>query len=66
MFAARTREPVAHAEFVRRSIHLTPFGEDFCRMSLTPDEVLDPLPAHAFPTETAAATRPPVEPAQQE
>jgi len=33
---------------VRRSIHLTPFGEDFCRVCLPPDEELDTLPdSHA-------------------
>ena len=29
---------------VRRSIHLTPFGEDFCRVCLPPDEEVDTLP----------------------
>lgn len=58
---------VAHAKVVRRSIHLTPFGEHFCRMSLAPEEgALDPLPAHSFPAETSATTRPPVEPAPDE
>ena len=33
---------------VRRSIHLTPFGEDFCRVCLPPDEAIDTLPdSHA-------------------
>ena len=29
---------------VRRSIHLTPFGEDFCRVCLPPDVEVDTLP----------------------
>ncbi len=29
---------VRQAKMVRRSIHLTPFGEDFCRVCLAPDE----------------------------
>ena len=27
----------AHAKVVRRSVHLTPFGDDFCRVCLNPD-----------------------------
>jgi hypothetical protein len=35
---------------VRRSIHLTPFGEDFCRTCLLePDEDLSKLPEHQAP-----------------
>jgi len=35
---------------VRRSIHLTPFGEDFCRTCLTSDdENLEALPEHQAP-----------------
>jgi hypothetical protein len=35
---------------VRRSIHLTPFGEDFCRTCLTtPEEDLSLLPEHQAP-----------------
>src|SRR5262245_29968147 len=38
------------AKIVRRSIHLTPFGEDFCRICLAidTDELAD-LPEHADP-----------------
>jgi hypothetical protein len=39
---------------VRRSIHLTPFGEDFCReglgLHLSMDELQD-IPRHAKPDE---------------
>jgi hypothetical protein len=52
---------VRQAKVVRRSIHLTPFGEDFCRVCLTPDdEELDQLPEHSAPPETQT---PPKEPA---
>ena len=34
---------------VRRSIHLTPFGEDFCKAVLMPDDKLVDLPVHAAP-----------------
>ncbi|HSV38917.1 MAG TPA: Abi-alpha family protein [Nocardioidaceae bacterium] len=34
---------------VRRSIHLTPFGEDFCKAVLAPSESLADLPLHAAP-----------------
>ena len=41
---------VRYAKVVRRSIHLTPFGEDFCRVCLAPeDRSLDELPAHSTP-----------------
>jgi hypothetical protein len=41
---------VRHAKIVRRSIHLTPFGEDFCRAALVDDEQqLTDLPEHASP-----------------
>lgn len=46
---------VRFAKIVRRSIHLTPFGEDFCRVSLWPDsldeEALEQLPEHSRPPE---------------
>lgn len=38
---------VRMAKVVRRSIHLSPFGEDFCRAALAPDEnplLLPPKP----------------------
>jgi hypothetical protein len=43
---------VRQAKIIRRSIHLTPFGEGFCRASLVPQEqllVLETLPEHASP-----------------
>jgi hypothetical protein len=42
---------VRMAKIVRRSIHLTPFGEDFCRTVLALDRKVDlaTLPAHADP-----------------
>jgi hypothetical protein len=41
---------VRQAKIVRRSIHLTPFGEGFCRASLVPhEELLAKLPEHASP-----------------
>ncbi|MHB8659042.1 MAG: Abi-alpha family protein [Solirubrobacteraceae bacterium] len=56
----RAAHSVSQAKVVRRSIHLTPFGEDFCRMCLTPDvSVLAALPAHSFPPDTATPTLPP-------
>lgn len=41
---------VTFARVVRRSIHLTPFGEDFCRTCLIEqDSAAGALPAHATP-----------------
>ena len=41
---------VRFAKVVRRSIHLTPFGEDFCRSCLLDEHRLDDeLPEHATP-----------------
>jgi hypothetical protein len=40
---------VRFTKVVRRSIHLTPFGEDFCRMCLAPDVDPAKLPHHANP-----------------
>jgi hypothetical protein len=41
---------VRQAKIVRRSIHLTPFGEGFCRATLMPEEErLTDLPEHASP-----------------
>jgi hypothetical protein len=41
---------VRQAKLVRRSIHLTPFGEDFCRCALVEDgDKLADLPEHASP-----------------
>ncbi|HSO99725.1 MAG TPA: hypothetical protein VLP43_12295, partial [Solirubrobacteraceae bacterium] len=53
---------VRYAKVVRRSIHLTPFGEDFCRLCLAPeDRSLDDLPAHSTPSSTDAR-KPPSDP----
>jgi hypothetical protein len=44
---------VRYAKIVRRSIHLTPFGEDFCRAALVEDEEqLGDLPEHASPAKS--------------
>jgi hypothetical protein len=55
---------VKFAKIVRRSIHLTPFGEDFCRVSLWPDTLdestPDQLPEHSRPPEAEITpARPP-------
>jgi hypothetical protein len=51
---------VSHAKVVRRSIHLTPFGEDFCRVALTPETgTPDDLPRHSLPPEDKVLTQPP-------
>jgi hypothetical protein len=53
---------VAQAKVVRRSIHLTPFGEDFCRMTLCPETVIaEDLPEHSAPPDNAAQPTPPQE-----
>ena len=46
------RHSVRRSKVVRRSIHLTPFGEDFCREGLglhLTDEELEAAPPHAKP-----------------
>ena len=50
---------VRYAKVVRRSIHLTPFGEDFCRacLVLDADEIAD-LPKHAQPAADDAVAAP--------
>jgi Abortive infection alpha len=51
---------VSHAKVVRRSIHLTPFGEDFCRVCLTPETTnVEELPPHSVPPEDKVITQPP-------
>jgi hypothetical protein len=51
---------VRQAKVVRRSIHLTPFGEDFCRVCLTPeDRELGELPAHSTPPAASKSPQPP-------
>ncbi len=51
---------VKFAKVVRRSIHLTPFGEDFCRTCLVEDGVAveRPFPAHAKPPEPESGEPP--------
>ncbi len=50
---------VGHAKVVRRSIHLTPFGEDFCRVCLSDEGApLEGLPAHSKPPEMTAPQPP--------
>lgn len=61
------RYTVRYAKIVRRSIHLTPFGEDFCRvcLALEPRE-LESLPEHHAPEEEKKAktkASPPPDPA---
>ncbi len=44
---------VRQARIVRRSIHLTPFGEGFCRAALVEDrKQLRDLPEHASPVKS--------------
>jgi hypothetical protein len=51
---------VRFAKVVRRSIHLTPFGEDFCRECLALDiRPGEPLPEHHAPAEPTSAPEPP-------
>jgi hypothetical protein len=53
---------VRQAKVVRRSIHLTPFGEDFCRVCLTPDSsLIKDLPQHSSPPEIKTSPQPPTE-----
>jgi hypothetical protein len=55
---------VGQAKVVRRSIHLTPFGEDFCRTCLVPETArIDELPEHSAPPETGTGktAQPPIE-----
>ena len=42
---------VQFAKVVRRSIHLTPFGEDFCRTCLVDEDEAAELPLHQIPEE---------------
>jgi hypothetical protein len=51
---------VRQAKVVRRSIHLTPFGEDFCRVCLMPEDTApEQLPEHSSPPEAEKASEPP-------
>jgi len=50
---------VKFAKIVRRSIHLTPFGEGFCRTTLVqPEEAAEAYPEHAAPESSGAAEPP--------
>ena len=50
---------VKFAKIVRRSIHLTPFGEDFCRTCLVDaDTDATAFPEHGLPPETDAGEPP--------
>jgi hypothetical protein len=45
---------------VRRSIHLTPFGEDFCRVCFMEDvDQAADLPEHSLPPQADKAPQPP-------
>ncbi|HWF55665.1 MAG TPA: Abi-alpha family protein [Solirubrobacteraceae bacterium] len=56
---------VSQAKVVRRSIHLTPFGEDFCRVCLMPEQVAaGELPAHSDPPDDHKTASPPIEPGE--
>ena len=54
---------VRYPKLVRRSIHLTPFGEDFCRvcLKLGAGVSLERLPEHSSPLETDKVASPPAE-----
>jgi hypothetical protein len=52
---------VRYAKVVRRSIHLTPFGEDFCRVCLSDTSTPIMLPEHSAPREADRAPQPPPE-----
>ncbi len=57
---------VRQAKLVRRSIHLTPFGQDFCTVCLAPDaQELGELPEHSTPPSTANAPGPPSDAARE-
>lgn len=47
---------VKFARIVRRSIHLTPFGEDFCRTCLVDEDTATGLPEHGIPPEPVDPT----------
>jgi hypothetical protein len=53
---------VTAAKVVRRSIHLTPFGEDFCRVCLSDMAAeLAALPPHSAPKSAEKSPQPPTE-----
>ena len=45
---------VRTAKVIRRSIHLTPFGQDFARVCFAEAEEIAALPQHEAPPEAAA------------
>ena len=51
---------VKFAKVVRRSIHLTPFGDDFCRTCLVDEDTATaaPFPQHGVPPEAESAEPP--------
>jgi hypothetical protein len=51
---------VRYAKIVRRSIHLTPFGEDFCRVCFIEGDEAVQLPEHSLPPEADKSPQPPV------
>jgi hypothetical protein len=54
------RKSVSQAKIVRRSIHLTPFGEGFCRSCLpVPALELEALPEHSTPKKPTKVSQPP-------
>jgi Abortive infection alpha len=54
---------VRYAKIVRRSIHLTPFGEDFCRVCfIEDDEQASALPEHSLPPDADKTPQPPTLP----
>jgi hypothetical protein len=51
---------VQYAKVVRRSVHLTPFGEDFCRVCLTPETSAAAIyPEHSTPPQDVSSPQPP-------
>ena len=53
---------VTAAKVVRRSVHLTPFGDDFCQVCFSDEEdVLNLLPQHSTPKPSEQTPRPPKE-----
>jgi hypothetical protein len=51
---------VKFAKVVRRSIHLTPFGEDFCKTCLIEEEQTDQeFPEHSLPPDGDEGPEPP-------
>ncbi len=57
---------VRFAKIVRRSIHLTPFGEDFCKQCLALETAeMAALPGHAAPAEDDEVPTTPVVPGEE-